>query len=253
MSKILILLPLLLSCSGYEGTDSHTQHLVEKKTEGEAAMIFAKRQANGQHCFYEQSITHENWLKMKDMQAQAGQKRLRQLATSSTLMTPNSLYYKDVHAAMMADSKLSNITTHFSSNYISEPLGLVCGLSLGYFTAANLLAAVLPTPKMLRGFGFTFVPFLQSIKTGKVAAATCGMQFLLYGGAFITHLQNWRRSRNLSEDLLVSRLHEAAPANLARLRKLFVWLESRDAMQCPAQLQLPTFDTDKAKEMLGGK
>ena len=48
--------------------------------------------------------------------------------------------------------------------------------------------------------------------------------------------------------LLSSRLHETTPANIERLRKSFVWLESRDAVQCPAQLQLPAPSTDKDKK-----
>lgn len=244
MLKILLLLPLVLSCSDYEGTDSRAQHLVARESEGDAAMIFAKRQPNGQHCFYEQSITPQNLLEMKTRQAETGQERLRQLAISSTLMTPNSLYYKDVDAAMMGDSKLSNVATHFVSNYLTVPLSLTCFFSATVFAGSNIGAALLAGPGGAA---------LSMVTLGKVAGVSCGADLLLQSGALLTMFANWWGNGKAIRGLFSSRLREVAPANIERLRKIFVWLESRDAMQCPAQLQLPPFNASKAKKMLGGK
>ena len=245
MLRVSILLSLVLSCSDYEGIDSRAQHLVEKKIEGEAAMIFASRQANGQHCFYEQNITRQSLLDMKTMQAKAGQERVRELAKRSTLMTPNSLYYKDVDAAMMADSKLSNVATHFVSNYLTVPLSLTCFFSATIFAGSNVAAALLAGPGG--------VALLNMITLGKVAGVSCGADLLLQSGALLTMFANWWGNGRAIRGLFSPQLREANPANIERLRKIFVWLESRDAVQCPAQLQLPTFDTSKAKEMVGGK
>ena len=239
MLKILVSLPLVLSCSNYQGIDSHAQHLVERKTEGEGAMIFASRQPNGQHCFYEQSITQQDLQEMRSMQAEAGQERLRQLATSSTLMTPSSLYYKDVDAAMMADSKLSNVATHFVSNYLTVPLSLTCFFSATFFAASNIGAAFAAGPGGL--------VLMQMVTLGKVAGVSCGADLLLQSGSLLTILANWWGNGKAIRGLFSSRLRDIETANIERLRKIFVWLESRDAMQCPAQFQLPASNASKTK------
>lgn len=229
---------LAIACGRHEGV-SKVQHLVARDGQSEeAAMIFAARQPNDQYCFYEKSVGSDKLLKIHS-DPENIRKNLQAWSRNSVLLTPRSLVHKDVRAALMADSKAHNVVSHLLHNRISIPLSLSCFVSAAFFIGSNISAAVFAGPAGVA---------LNAPTMGKIAAATCGTEITLYAGAYLLARSSKRESGYDIAKLISPRLYGTSPEKLASLRKTFSWLESRDATECPAKLQLQPAATRVSKE-----
>ena len=218
----------LSSCGGERSGDVR-HHFDVSEGGGIKSVIFTDKQPNGQHCFYGREVASEAMLKPAS---------IGELVQGSALLTQRSLAYKDVRRGLLADTKARNIVSHLLFNPFSAPLSAACFASSTMFLFANLAAAV-----VTKGAGAP----LRRVLTGKVAAASCGVEMALYAGTWLISRNNDKASKLTSRKLISVHLHEASVDELERLRKIFSWLESRDAMQCPATLQLPT-DNDNERQ-----
>ena len=212
---------LLLSCGG--ASDGDVRHLFDgSERDGKKSVILTAKQPNGQHCFYGGEIAGEEMLKSSSME---------KLVQGSARLTPRSLAYQDVARVLLADTKASNVVSHLRVNSFTTALSLTCLVSSIIFISTNLALAI-----SIKGHR---VP-LQRILTGKIAAASCGAEMALAAGGWLIGRNSAKASNLTSRKLISAHLYDTSAAELERLRKIFSWLESRDAMQCPATLQLPT-------------
>lgn len=225
-----VIIVFLSSCGGERSGD--VRHLFDASERGgKKSVIFTAKQPNGQHCFYGGEIASEEMLKPASIEA---------LVQDSARLTPRSLAYKDVHRALLADTKASNVVSHLLFNPFSNPLSAACFATSTMFMFANLAAAVLT-----KGAGAP----LQKVLTGKVAAVSCGVEMTLYASTWLISRNSNKASKLTSRKLISAHLHGVSVDELQRLRKIFSWLESRDAMQCSATLQLPTAnDTQQQRQ-----
>ena len=217
---------LLMACGGQRASDGGVRHLFDNGAQdGKKSIIFAAKQPNGQHCFYGREIASE----VSRESVSSNNEAVRELAQGSALLTPRSLSHKDVRGALSADTKESNIVDHLLFNPVSLPLSLTCFVSSTSFLFGNVAMAI------IIGAGAA----LTMVTLGKVAAVSCGAELAIYAGAVFFGIDGASTSSFTSKKLVSSHLHGASTDELGRLRKIFIWLESRDAMQCPATLQLP--------------
>ena len=218
---------LLMSCGGPRDNAGGVRHLfAQNGQDDKTPVIFAAKQPNGQHCFYGQHVAHEVSLES----VAADKSVVRELAQGSALLTPRSLLHEDVRNAALVDTKKNNIISHLLFNPISLPLSTTCFFSSTIFLLGNVAAAI------VTGHGGAA---LTMVTLGKVAAVSCGAEMALYAGAVFFNIGGVSTSSFTSKKLVSPSLHGTSTDELARLRKIFSWLESRDAMQCPATLQLP--------------
>jgi len=225
-----VIMVFLSSCGGERS--GNVRHLFDTSERGGIkSVIFTAKQPNGQHCFYGREVTSEVMPKPASIE---------ELVQSSALLTPRSLAYKDVRRGLLADTKARNVVSHLLFNPFSTPLSATCFGTSTMFLFANLAAAVIT-----KGAGAP----LRRVLTGKVAAASCGVEMTLYAGTWLISRNSNKASKLTSRKLISTHLHEASVDELERLRKIFSWLESRDAMQCPATLRLPTDnDTERQRQ-----
>lgn len=229
---------IMASCGTPQGNDGGVRHLFDKNSQNdEKPAIFAAKQPNGQHCFYEGTL-HKDKLNPYSWDKDD----LKKFGQSSKLLTPRSLLRKDVQSAMLADTKANNVISHLLVNPISIPLSLTCFASASAFLASNVVAAMVIGPGAL----------LTMTTTGKVAAVSCGAEMALYGSAWLINLKSMLNTNFNSHILFSSTIKGTPSQQLVRLRKVFTWIESRDAMQCPAKLKLPSLEMDNDKQKEGG-
>ncbi len=236
LSYIVVL--LVMACGEHKGSNGSVRHLFDNGAQdGKKSIIFATKQPNDQHCFYGRNIASE----VSQESVSADKEAILKLAQGSVLLTPRSLSHKDVRRALLADTKESNIVDHLLFNPVSLPLSLTCFVSSTVFLFGNVAMAI------ISGAGAA----LTMVTLGKVAAVSCGTEIAIYAGAVFFSFDSASTSRFASRKLVSSHLHSTSTDELERLRKIFTWLDSRDAMQCPATLQLPmqTESKDKQKQM----
>ena len=228
---------LLMSCGGQRASDGGVRHLFDNGAQdGKKSIIFATKQPNDQHCFYGRNIASE----VSQESVSADKEAILKLAQGSVLLTPRSLSHQDVRSALLADTKESNVVSHLLFNPISFPLSLTCFVSSSVFLLSNVAVAIVAGPGAV----------LTMATMGKVAAVSCGAEIALYTGAVLYSTKDAKASRFTGKKLISPYLHGTSTNELERLRKIFTWLESRDAMQCPAKLQLPmpTENENKQKQ-----
>ena len=240
LSYIVVL--LVMACGEHKGSNGGVRHLFDNGDQvengdqnGKRSIIFATKQPNDQHCFYEQNISDEVALES----VYSNKKIIRKLGQGSALLTPRSLSHKDVRRALSAGTKENNIVSHLLFNPVSFPLSLTCFVSSSVFLISNVAAAIFAGPAGA---------MLTMTTMGKVAAVACSAEMALYAGAVFFSIDGASTSRSTSKKLVSPYLHGTSTNELERLRKIFTWLESRDAMQCPAKLQLPMPTDNKDKQ-----
>ncbi len=228
-----IVMVLVLSCGEQQGNDGSVRHLVDGEgAGGRKSVIFATRQPNGQHCFYGGDVAAEVSL--------TGERVVQELAQDSKLLTPRTLSQKDVHRSLLAATKESNIASHLLSNPVFAPLAGVCYVSSTLFLFHNVETVIINGSKAV----------LRAAPLAKLAVVTCGVGMALQAGAYLFARSGTKAAGLTSRKLVSPHLHDASADELERLHKNFSWLESRDAMQCPATPELPTGNQQKpaAKE-----
>ena len=222
----LIIALLSIACGEQSGREGNVRHLYSTNQEDEQGIIFAAKQPNGQHCFYQKKVANDTSLAeiSKDRQV------VSKLAQGSELLTPRSLYYKDVRGALEADSKNYNFISHLLYNPFSIHTSLACFVSSSVFLVGNAMLALASGPG---GAALSYVT------TGKIAVVSCGLEMAFYASAIGLFFKGFTKEGHTTNKLTSKSMHSTTADTTTKLHKIFMWLESRDAMQCPAKLELP--------------
>ncbi len=196
------------ACGERNGREGDVRHL-DAANAGKREVILATQRPNGQYCFYGNSVASAA------EQGETFSEQMIRLAHGSELLTPYSLHRKDVRDALLMESKNINIATHLQVNPVT---------TLADWTCFASIAAIL----------FTKNPVFL-----KVAWVSCGISISAQVGAFIAYGTGMRKNKALSKELVSPHMDSVEMETIARLRKIFTWLESRDAEQCPAEIEIP--------------
>lgn len=224
----IIIAALLVRC-GEHRDSGDAQHIFDASDQGDdkTRAIFSVKQTNDQYCFYEGKVSKDRI----DSEAWDN-KNLQTFAQDIELLTPRSLRRTDVSYAVLMEDKIANVMSHLLVNPATVPVALTCRISAVVFLVGNAAAAIVSGP----GAALTMVTL------GKVAAASCGFELAMHAGKWGTaaYYILFGKSELDVLDITSNRMLPTVPESFVRLRKTFTWLESRDAVQCPAKLQFPT-------------
>ena len=193
-------------------------------TEQRVEVILAGQMRNGQHCFYERKIKRAALYgtdSLSSGDAPTPRLELEELGNDSNLLTPRSIYLKDLQSALASRSRSSNIARNLVSWTIS-PLVMSCYAS---FTAVMLGAQILP-----------------------VVAATCGPVVLLSTSVVVAASRASREAKAKVNGVTSMSLHRANSEDMEQLREIFTWLESVDSAACPLQPKLKTSSSKDEKK-----
>ena len=225
MRYLLLIIALLSSaCGEPDNRDGDVRHLfAEHEEKREQTIIFSSPQPNGQHCFYGKDVGSEVVLIREE---------ISKLTSGSELLTPRSLLIEDVRDAWLMKSRDRNRASHLSYYPLILPVELTC--------IVPVVGAFLLGHK---------IKILDHTTLGKVSLVSCGIAASLFLGALGFNAKGTRKSGISSTKLVSPQMSGTEPETIAHLHKIFTWLESRDAEQCPAKIAPPaTVGRTQAKE-----
>ena len=218
MKFILVITFVLLSC----GRTPVSKPTYFAGNGEQAEVILAGQMRNGQHCFYERKIERSNLFNADSSSDNGSTPRLKlkELGKGSSLLTPRSVYLKDLQSALASRSRSTNVAGNLVS-WTTFPMVMSC--------YASLVAGI---------FGAHIFP---------VIATTCGSVILLSTGALVAAARASSEAKTKVNGVTSASLYQASFEDMEHLRDIFTWLESVDSAVCPLQPKFKTTEKNEEK------